>query len=336
MKNTFKVLSVRLFGIIAFVAVFTLSAANCSGQSGGGKIVNNAEELKAYIDSQPANKPDKPIKVAMNAKDIIFSKISNVIMTSGKYVSIDLSDSPITTIPYRAFFDKNTKKGCETLVSIIIPNSVTSIGDSAFYFCTSLTSITIPSSVTSIGDYAFEGCTRLTSITIPNSVTSIGYSAFSGCTRLTSITIPSSVTRIEDYAFEGCTRLTSITIPDSVTSIGNSAFLGCTSLTSIAIPDSVTSIGRNTFQRCTSLTSVTIPSSVTIIEDVAFYNCTSLTSVTFATGSNISDANFGTSVSPEGSTGEGGNTLKTAYNAASPKAGSYTRSANGSTWSKQP
>ncbi len=76
--------------------------------------------------------------------------------------------------------------GCKTT---IIPNSVTSIGDHAFFGCTGLTAITIPNSVTSIGSSAFFGCTGLTSITIPESVTSIGYYAFSSCTGLTSIQV---------------------------------------------------------------------------------------------------------------------------------------------------
>ena len=161
-----------------------------------------------------------------------------------------------------------------------IPDSVTSIGDHAFYGCSSLTSITIPDSVTSIGDYAFSSCTSLTSITIPDSVTSIGYFAFSGCTSLTSITIPDSVTSIGERAFYGCTSLTSITIPDSVTSIGDYAFSSCRSLTSITIPDSVTSIGYSAFSGCTSLTSITIPDNVASIGDLAFWGCTSLTSIT--------------------------------------------------------
>ena len=97
--------------------------------------------------------------------------------------------------------------GCK---NTIIPNSVTSIGNSAFYNCTGLTSITIPNSVTSIGDNAFRYCSGLTSITIPNSVTSIGHSAFYNCTGLTSITIPNSVTSIDGYAFEGCSNLTDV------------------------------------------------------------------------------------------------------------------------------
>jgi len=112
------------------------------------------------------------------------------------------------------------------ITNLIIPNSVTSIGNYAFDGCSGLTSVTIPNSVTSIGEKAFLGCSGLTSITIPNSVTSIGWSAFSGCSGLTSVTIPNSVTSIGWSAFYGCSGLTSVTIGSGVTSIGGSAFNG--------------------------------------------------------------------------------------------------------------
>ena len=89
------------------------------------------------------------------------------------------------------------------ITNLIIPNSVTSIGVSAFWNCSGLTSVTIGNSVTSIGDYAFRECTGLTSVTIPNSVTSIGWAAFYGCSGLTSVTIPNSVTSIGWAAFDG-------------------------------------------------------------------------------------------------------------------------------------
>lgn len=167
-------------------------------------------------------------------------------------------------ICYRAFSE------CESLTSINIPDSVTSIGDSAFRWCKTLTSINIQDSVTSIGNSAFYGCRSLSSINIPDSVTSIGNSTFLLCGSLTSINIPGSVTSIGNRAFYGCCSLTCINIPDSVTSIGNIAFIGCKSLTSINIPNSVTSIGRRAFHGCESLTNINIPNSVIKMEGNPF------------------------------------------------------------------
>ncbi len=162
---------------------------------------------------------------------------------------------------------------------IIIPNSVTTIRDYAFYSCSDLTSITIPNSVTKIGNSAFESCFSLTSINIPNSVTTIGNEAFEDCSSLSSITIPNSITKIDTNAFNACSSLTSVTIPNSVTTIAKGAFNKCSSLTSVAIPNSVTTIESEAFKSCTSLISITIPNSVTKIDSGTFFNCSSLTSV---------------------------------------------------------
>ncbi len=180
----------------------------------------------------------------------------------------------VTSIGDLAFY------GCSSLQSITIPDSVTSIGDGAFWDCKSLHSVTIPDSVTSIGDRAFSWCSSLQSVTIPNSVTSIGDRAFSWCKFLHSVTIPDSVTSIGERVFEDCSSLHSVTIPDSVTSLGDGAFWDCKSLHSVTIPDSVTSIGDNAFNDCKSLQSVTIPNSVTSIGGSAFLGCSSLLFVT--------------------------------------------------------
>ena len=181
--------------------------------------------------------------------------------------------------------------------------SVTSIGESAFYWCSGLTSVTIPGSVTSIGNFAFYKCSGLTSVTIPNSVTSIGHCAFSGCSGLTSVTIPNSVTSIGYDAFSGCSGLTSITIPNSVTSIGGSAFYGTgwyndqsdgilyldnwligikgeTPTGELIITEGTRGIAGSAFYYRSGLTSVTIPNSVTSIGNAAFYECSGLTNVT--------------------------------------------------------
>ena len=166
----------------------------------------------------------------------------------------------------------------DMIKTVSIENGVTSIGKYAFYYCSNLTSVTIPNSVKSIGDSAFRSC-GLTSITIPNSVKSIGDYAFDSCSSLTSVTIPNSVTSIGASAFYSCSNLESVTIPNSVTSIGDYAFEGCTNLTSVTIPNSVTSIGEAAFSYCSNLTSVTIPNSVTKIESWAFYECEKLKDV---------------------------------------------------------
>ena len=169
---------------------------------------------------------------------------------------------------------------CKKLTNIKIPDSVTCIGNRAFGYCTNLSRITIPDSVTYISGYTFYSCKSLKSITIPDSVTSIGKGAFAYCASLTRVEIPNSVASIGEEAFEWCESLTSITIPDGVTSIGWSAFWCCLRLKSITIPNSVTSISEDAFHSCTSLKSITIPSSVTRIGNSAFCHCSSLTSIT--------------------------------------------------------
>ena len=233
-----------------------------------------------------------------------------VIGYTGTATSIRFAESinglPVKTIYSEAFCDNDIIK------VVIIPNSVTSIGDDAFSWCSSLTSVVIGDSVTSIGDDAFASCDALTSVVIGDSVTSIGGFAFLYCSSLTSVVIPNSVTFIGDLAFYNCESLTSIkvsennvnykdidgnlyskdgsvliqyaigktttsfTIPDSVTSIGGFAFLYCSSLTSVVIGDSVTSIGDRAFYSCSSLTSVVIGDSVTSISSSAFENCSNL------------------------------------------------------------
>ena len=175
--------------------------------------------------------------------------------------------------------------------NLIIPNSVTSIGDFAFGGCSGLTSITIPNSVTSIGDGAFGECSGLTSITIPNSVTTIGESAFQGCSGLTSVIIPNSVTSIGDYAFYWCSGLTSVTLNSNAIASNNYTNYYATgrhySLESIfgsqvkeyIIGEDVTSIGQWAFDQCTDLTVISIPNSVTSIGRGAFSSCSNLQKV---------------------------------------------------------
>lgn len=164
---------------------------------------------------------------------------------------------------------------------VIVPDSVTIIGDRAFSYCPYITSITLGDNVVQIGNSAFTSCTSLTSITIPDSVTTMGYSVFHGCYNLATITIGNGVTSISDWTFAYCSSLTSIVISEKVTSLGEYLFYDCSLLTSVTIPDGVPRIGERTFYYCDSLKSLTIPKSVTNIANHAFYSCRSLTSIIF-------------------------------------------------------
>lgn len=129
---------------------------------------------------------------------------------------------PVTMIDHAAFHNS-------AVTSVTIPDSVTSIHDSAFAYCSSLTNISIPNSVTAIGSFAFEGCTKLESITLPSSLLTISEFLFYDCSQLTTIHIPDSVSSIRQYAFYNCGKLETIRIPVSVTSIGSYAFDDCPS-----------------------------------------------------------------------------------------------------------
>lgn len=245
--------------------------------------------------------------------------IGNAIYLSEITIPSTYSGKPVSEIGVFCPEDVEKVMGSR-LKKIIIPDSITTIGDAAFENCTSLTNVIIPDSVISIGKLAFADCDSLTSITIPDSVTTIGDSAFSWSASLTSIVIPDSVITIGDYAFGSCSSLISITvnennteykdidgnlytkdgktlvqyaigktatsfiIPEGVETIGDYAFCDCDSLNSVTIGNGVTTIGTSAFDYCNSLTSVTIGRGVTVIDRSAFSNCDSLTDV-YYTGS---------------------------------------------------
>lgn len=189
------------------------------------------------------------------------------------------------------------------VTQVNLPNTIKTIGNSAFLDCYQLTYINLPQSITIIGDDAFNGCTALSSVTLPNGLKTIGSSTFASCKSFTSITIPNGVTSIGSSAFSGCSKLSSISIPSSIEIVGSSAFYGTAWYTNQ--PDGVVYVGNIAYQykgtmpanthinlkagtrgisanafAFTNLTSIEIPSSLKRIESSAFKYCSSLTSIT--------------------------------------------------------
>ena len=185
------------------------------------------------------------------------------------------------------------------ITSITLPNSITSIGNSAFVYCKRLNSIVLPEKLTVIGDMCFASCESLRRAVIPEGVTLIDNSAFNSCYSLASLIIPNSVTRIEDWAFAGCKGLTYVEMSRGLTYVGRGAFGDCSALNTVIIPDlsswSMINFGDYNSNPLTTtktlkinnkeIRDLVIPDDVTYIGDYAFRGCTNITSVTM--GENV-------------------------------------------------
>ncbi len=178
-------------------------------------------------------------------------RLNSSLPPSMKKVTITKCDH----IPADAFSD------CGALESIILPDTLISIGEGSFYNCYGLTVITLPSSLESIGASAFEKCSGLRNITIPANVTSIGNNAFNSCRSLESFSFQDNcrLTSIPAYMLQFCERLESISIPHGITEIGGYAFSDCFGLKEITIADSVVRLGSAILRKCNAVEEITLP-----------------------------------------------------------------------------
>ena len=208
--------------------------------------------------------------------DDLYSPLYEIHHTKIHSVTIPQS---VTSIGDSAF------AGCHNLDSLTINDAATSIGRRAFAECPLTTTLELGENITTIGNSAFYDCRGLKNVTIPQSVTSIGDSAFYHCINLgkddlTSVTIPQSVTSIGKDAFRFCNNMKSLTINGAIESMGARAFAGCISLKTLSLGENIKRIGHFAFADCSSLTNVTIPQSVTSIGNYVFRYCTLLKNVT--------------------------------------------------------
>lgn len=210
--------------------------------------------------------------------------------STGSYditIPTELNGHPVTGLGEYSFSGSRYLSATESnkwyqlgrnIQSVTIPESVTSIGKSAFKDCTGLTSLTIHGVATSIGADAFANCTSLTSLSLVGNFQTIGEQAFAYC-GMTSLTTDADITSIGEYAFSHCTSLTSLSLTGSVQTIGYQAFACCTSLTSLLLTGDIQKIGDYAFGYCSSLYTATLSKNLTSIGTYAFEYCTSLNSI---------------------------------------------------------
>ena len=236
---------------------------------------------------------------ALDPKD--YQNKTGIDITSG-YVEIPATFSAggvqykVTSIKDHAFVRGFFTNGSnDTLISIVLPDSITSIGGSAFGDCKGLRNVWLPKNLTSIGEQCFRYCYALSSIDFTHctKLTSLANNIFSHA-GLTTIKLPPNLQSIPEYAFFGCGSLTAIdmSVCKNLTSIGGAAFGGCVSLSSIKFPDSLVSIGRSAFQgnigdsiwdgvESNNATSLVLPVSVRSIDYQAFSGCGNVSVLTY-------------------------------------------------------
>ena len=254
------------------------------------------------------------ISLVYNVPDL---QISTMSVTTGLFATANVTSvqfgANVVAIPAMMF------TGNTTLTAIVLPDTITKIGESAFKNCTNLENINITESITVFGNQCFNGCAKLTgTLTIGANVTSIGYVAFNGtgytklvynavsatgytsvggdifAATISEVEFGTGVKRIPESFMAGNTSLTSIVIPEGVTEIGKYAFRNATALASISLPDSLESLGAYTDNGMTfmgtKITSIVIPDKVTEMPRNMFALCNELVSITY--GSGITQANY--------------------------------------------
>ena len=155
----------------------------------------------------------------------------------------------------------------QSVEEVVIRDTVTVIGEGAFYYCLYLKSVVIPDSVTQIGDNAFVFCRSLSHMELPDSITSIGDNAFADCSSLKSLRIPAGVTSIGVNAFSG-TAMEEIILPETMTTIYGFTFYGCTALKKITLPGTLEEICDFVFRNCAALETVSFDGTTAQWENV--------------------------------------------------------------------
>lgn len=212
---------------------------------------------------------------AMHATDWLDNYESGEVYIGKIFYRLKYTDDAMKTVTIKdgttliapaAFMEYNS----HTLTEVVIPDTVTEIGASAFDRCSELTKVTMSENIVKIGADAFSGCTKLFSVEIPEGTKSIGAGAFRSCHGLKEIVIPESVTYIGRAAFFACVNLVTVKLPENMNEIIPSMFAYCRSLTDVIIPQGVKTIEYNAFSGCESLTEIVLPNGLKRLKNGAF------------------------------------------------------------------
>ena len=220
-------------------------------------------ELITECNMMPAKVVGLKVNGTINADDF-----TQMLVNMKSLLRLDLSDCDITEIPDEALSGKTQLK------ELTLPTNLQAIGANAFHDCPYLTGeLVIPSTVTSIGDYAFEG-TDYSSVKLPNALKTIGNYAFNNLPLEQRLVLPGKVTSVGTGAFAG-TKITGLSIPDGVKSIGAHAFADTPIQGHLTIPDGVTDLGEGAFMN-TQISTAFLPNSVTTLSQGLFQGCSNL------------------------------------------------------------
>ena len=292
-KNTKKFIS---FSIAMIMTLSSLSVApvvtNAAEISADSSVCYNENGFTYYIDFYDSTA--RIVDYNGTSTDLVIpstlggSKVvcigSSAFKNNTNLTSVTIPDT-VTTIENSAF------SGCSNIKKLTLGKNVSEIGMHAFQRNIGLTTLTIPDSVTFIDTGAFGGCSKLREISIGKSVSRMGGAVFASSPQLRKVTIAEGTTVIGPDAFTGCYLLDSIKIPNTVTEIGSNAFYGCTGLKSVTLGNSVKTIGYYAFSKDKNITSLNIPDSVELIERAAFKDCTNLATLSIGGGVNKMEKN---------------------------------------------
>lgn len=252
-KKAMKLISVMLAIFMAFAAVPLSGLAGIDLPIFRASAVEETEtEISGKLGTKLTWSIDKASKTL-------------TIDNKGQMISFSTTEAPWKN--YKSYFD-----------AVVINDGCANVGAWAFSGCENIVSVDLPSSISTIDESAFYGC-GIKKIEIPYGVTSIGYRSFLGCRQLTNIELPESVCTIMDSAFESGSSLERVVIPDSVTNMGSSVFSRCTALSEVSLGSGLSTIGYSVFKNCTNLTTINIPSNCKQVDNFAFAGCSNLSQV---------------------------------------------------------